>query len=251
MKNLRILLGVTILFFIAGCSTPVLNCPSGPRVPLNQAIPPPPPTPVAAPVLAPVATVEPKKVQTQKGRVYFARTVANATGCSPVRYLERNLESGEQFSESVLRELISGPSGEEKALGYSTAFPSETVLKSLTIKGEVVTVRFDSLKSVPKEGCARDILRRQIISTVMALKIKGVKIVRINTEDKSWSAEKISKDSDVEVQKIKNPTSATGTVGEQKAIADLNARIVVEKEVQKEQIKQLDSLKEKQPKLPN
>jgi hypothetical protein len=112
---------------------------------------------------------------TKRVKLYFAQPARHdAENCPSVTYVERDIVIGSSPAQTVMLELLKGPTQEEKTAGFITAFDAETELKDVVVRGSLIEVRFVKLKSVAPDGCTTGSLRKQVISTMTALNIAGV-----------------------------------------------------------------------------
>lgn len=128
---------VLVFMGAAGCTgeapppntPPPSNTPPATNPPSNNPPPAPPPADVAH------CSEAPTKAESRAGYIAVFYTCAGEPVPSRPRAILRQVPSGSTGVETALRELVKGPTEEEKAKGFQSFFSSETaqILKSVTV----------------------------------------------------------------------------------------------------------------------
>lgn len=124
-------------------------------------------------------------VPTKRVKLYFVNSSRTQSGtCPSVYFVEREVPAPQSTPQEVLTELIKGPSEDERAKGYASAFENGTKFKSLKVSNGLAEVRFDPDFKTAKGACARNTLRMQIVSTLQ--QFPEVNRVGITAGTESW-----------------------------------------------------------------
>ncbi len=119
-------------------------------------------------------------------KVYFVKQSTNMSDCSKVAPITRYITKTPQVAGATLAQLISGPSREEKKLGYVSEIPSDSWVYSIAITNGFALVNFSKEIDVGGGSCHKTALRAQIEKTL--LQFPTVKTVEIQVEGNSATA---------------------------------------------------------------
>lgn len=89
------------------------------------------------------------------------------TECDKVFPTRREIESTIQIGSAALKELLKGPTLEEKQKGYITNIPEETQLNKLTIENGTAIADFSEELNLAAGSCRVQAIRAQITMTLM------------------------------------------------------------------------------------
>ena len=105
---------------------------------------------------------------------------ARATTCSVVFPTTRVLAKTSAYARAAALELLKGPSESDRSSGFSTWIPANTVLRSLSVNEDTVTVDFSKEINNAAAGCRTDGIKAQIAQTF--LQVPGIRNVLVNVE---------------------------------------------------------------------
>lgn len=92
--------------------------------------------------------------------------------CSLVFFTSRIVPVTTAVARAALTELLRGPTAKELSLGFFTLLNPKTTIKELTINNGIARVNFsanlmaDTTETEVKSACIKDVVRRQITSTL-------------------------------------------------------------------------------------
>lgn len=120
------------------------------------------------------------KWQTVPIKVYWSKA-GDSSNCQKVEATERQVSVSLHRAKTAIQALISGPSENEKSLGYFTNLPTRAVLNSLSFSGSRAYADFDEALQYGVAGsCRVSAIRAQIEATLKQFpNIKEV-IISIN-----------------------------------------------------------------------
>ncbi len=135
----------------------------------------------------PIVVTREKGAEEATLRVYFANARLNGNGdCENVFSVPRSRGKTAAVAEAVLKELLRGPSVEEKAEGYASEIPTGTALRGVKIDKGVATADFSSALNRSAGSCRVAAIRAQIERTLK--QFPSVKSVVISVDGNSSEA---------------------------------------------------------------
>ncbi|MEF8846833.1 MAG: GerMN domain-containing protein [Candidatus Paceibacterota bacterium] len=109
---------------------------------------------------------EDQEPTTQMVEVYFGHSDKGGQDCSAVFAVEREIEKTEGTGKAALKELLEGPTDQEKENGYFTSIGEGVELNSLNIEDGVATADFSEELNQGGGSCTMEGRRAEIIETL-------------------------------------------------------------------------------------
>jgi len=118
-------------------------------------------------VKVPIVLTHESREEQRELRVYFANARLNGNGdCGNVFSVQRPRGSTVAVAEAALRELLKGPTADEKAEGYSSEIPAGVTLRSIAIDHGVATADFSAGLNRVAGSCRVEAIHAQIERTL-------------------------------------------------------------------------------------